>query len=114
MQECGEVVRDHHNAWRVAWACAETNAGFTAAKGIAQALARDLGARDEISFSPIDDNDGPWIPGRGAKILIGEIELGSFGEIDPFVSEKFGLKVPIHAGEFDVQALAEAIPDPLL
>ena len=114
VQECGEVVRDHHNAWRVAWACAETNAGFTAAKGIAQALARDLGARDEISFSPIEDNDGPWIPGRGAKIHIGEIELGSFGEIDPLVSEKFGLKVPIHAGEFDVRALAEAIPDPLL
>lgn len=114
IQECGEVVRNHQNSWRVAWACAETNAGFTAAKGIAQALTRDLGAREDISFKALDDNEGPWIPGRGAKILIGEIELGTFGEIDPRVSEIYGLKVPIHAGDFDLSALAEAIPDPLL
>ena len=114
IQECGEVVRDHCNAWRVAWACAETNAGFTAAKGIAQALVRDLGAREDISFEPLDDKVGPWIPGRGAKILIGNIELGTFGEIDPEVSEIYGLKVPIHAGEFDLRALTQAIPDPLI
>ncbi|MEC7462033.1 MAG: phenylalanine--tRNA ligase subunit beta, partial [Candidatus Thermoplasmatota archaeon] len=114
IQECGEVVRDHRNSWRVAWACAETNAGFTAAKGIAQALIRDLGAREDISFEPLDDNIGPWIPGRGAKILIRDIELGTFGEIDPQVSEIYGLKVPIHAGEFDLLALAKAIPDPLI
>jgi len=114
IQECGEVVRDHHNAWRVSWACAETNAGFTAAKGIAQALTRDLGAREDISFIPLEDKEGPWIPGRGAKMLIGEIELGTFGEIDPEISEIYGLKVPIHAGEFDLRALAEAIPDPLI
>ena len=114
VQECGEVVRDHQNAWRVAWACAETNAGFTAAKGIAQALARDLGAREEMLFVSLEDNDGPWIPGRGAKILIGNKEIGVFGEIDPAISELFGLKVPIHAGEFDVRALSDAIPDPLL
>ncbi|MEC9118484.1 MAG: hypothetical protein VX854_03015, partial [Candidatus Thermoplasmatota archaeon] len=94
--------------------CAETNAGFTAAKGIAQALIRDLGAREDISFEPLDDNIGPWIPGRGAKILIRDIELGTFGEIDPQVSEIYGLKVPIHAGEFDLLALAKAIPDPLI
>ena len=114
VQECGEVVRDHKNAWRVSWACAETNAGFTAAKGIAQALTRDLGSREDISFHPLDDHDGPWIPGRGARMLIGDIELGTFGEIDPKISALFGLKVPIHAGEFDVQALSNAIPDPLL
>ena len=114
IQECGEVVRDHNNAWRVAWACAETSAGFTVAKGIAQALIRDLGAREDISFEALEDKIGPWIPGRGAKMLIGKIELGTFGEIDPEVSEIYGLKVPIHAGEFDLSALAEAIPDPLI
>ena len=114
IQECGEVVRDHSNAWKVAWACAETNSGFTVAKGIAQALIRDLGAREDISFEALDDKVGPWIPGRGAKVLIGNIELGTFGEIDPEVSEIYGLKVPIHAGEFDLSALSEAIPDPLI
>ena len=73
-----------------------------------------MGAREDISFIPLEDKEGPWIPGRGAKMLIGEIELGTFGEIDPEISEIYGLKVPIHAGEFDLRALAEAIPDPLI
>ena len=84
---------------------AEIGTGFTGAKGIAQALMRDLGARDEIVSHPIEDGEGPWIPGRGAKIKVGDIFVGEFGEIDPTVSEKFGLKVPIQGGEFDVGAI---------
>ena len=114
VQECGEVVRNHTNRWRVSWACAEIGTGFTGAKGIAQALMRDLGARDDVSFHTIEDGNGPWIPGRGAMVKVGDIPVGEFGEIDPTISEKFGLKVPIQAGEFDVEALASSIPDPLL
>ena len=36
--ELGEVVSDSANSTRVAWACAEVGGGFTAAKGIAQAI----------------------------------------------------------------------------
>ena len=36
------------------------------------------------------------------------------GEIDPEVSELFGLKVPIHCGEFVVDALGRLIPDTIL
>jgi phenylalanyl-tRNA synthetase beta subunit len=75
---------------------------------------RDLGARDDVSFHTIEDGNGPWIPGRGAMVKVGDISVGEFGEIDPTISEKFGLKVPIQAGEFDVEALASSIPDPLL
>ncbi len=114
VQECGEVVRNHINRWRVSWACAEIGTGFTGAKGITQALMRDLGARDEVSFHTIEDGDGPWISGRGARVKVGDIFVGEFGEIDPAISEKFGLKVPIQAGEFDVEALSSSIPDPLL
>ncbi|GIT41365.1 MAG: hypothetical protein Ct9H300mP10_03750 [Methanobacteriota archaeon] len=32
-------------------------------------------------------------------------EIGQFGEIDPAVSHEFGLRSPIHAGEFDVEAV---------
>jgi phenylalanyl-tRNA synthetase beta subunit len=40
--------------------------------------------------------------------------VGCCGEIDPAISELFGLKVPIHCGEFDVDALGRLIPDPIL
>jgi phenylalanyl-tRNA synthetase beta chain len=114
--ELGTVVRDHHNATRVAWTCAEVGTGFTAAKGVAQALLRDLGAFSrelEVTFEPLED-DSAYLAGRGAKVLVEGQWVGCFGEIDPAVSETFGLKVPIHAGEFDVDKIAGIIPDPIL
>jgi phenylalanyl-tRNA synthetase beta subunit len=62
----------------------------------------------------VRENEGPWIKGRGAKIIIQGIEVGQIGEIDPNVSFEFGLRVPIQAGEFDVNALGKLIPDPVL
>ena len=88
---------------------------ISAAKGIASALLRDLGANlSEVKWEEINHKDGPWIKGRGAKVIIDDIEVGQIGEIDPIVSFEFGLKVPIQAGEFDVDALGRTIPDPVL
>ena len=104
--ELGEVVRDSGNSKRVAWACAEVGGGFTASKGVAQALLRDLGAEmSEGAFEPTEDSHGPWIVGRGARVMASGTEIGQFGEIDPAVSHEFGLRSPIHAGEFDVEAV---------
>jgi len=113
--ELGEVVSNSANSTRVAWACAEVGGGFTAAKGIAQALLRDLGAdMDEVVFEATEEEQGPWIAGRGARVLISGEELGQFGEIDPVVGYEFGLKSPIHAGEFDIEASGRLIPRPVL
>ena len=85
------------------------------AKGIASSLLRDLGANlSEVEWQGINQEEGPWIKGRGARVIIGGIEVGQIGEIDPKVSFEFGLKVPIQAGEFDVDALGRTIPDPVL
>ncbi len=116
--ELGTVVRNHHNTRRVAWACAEVGTGFTAAKGIAQALLRDLGTsvqEIEVSFEALSDDDGgPYLKGRGSKVILNGEWVGCFGEIDPSVSLEFGLKVPIQAGEFVVAALERLIRDPVL
>lgn len=115
VHELGTVVRDSHNTNRVAWACAEVGGGFSAAKGIASALLRDLGADlTQLRWTPINEEEGPWIKGRSAKITLNDVELGQIGEIDPNVSFQFGLRVPIQAGEFDVHALGQVIPDPVL
>ena len=116
--ELGTVVRDHHNANRVGWACAEVGTGFTAAKGMAEALMRDLGAYSReisVEYEPLTESDGgPYLAGRGAKVMVAGEWVGCCGEIDPTISELFGLKVPIHCGEFDVDALGRLIPDPIL
>ena len=115
VHELGTVVRDSKNKNRVAWACAEVGGGFSASKGIAMALLRDLGASlEQIKFEKVSEKEGPWIKGRGAKILIEGVEVGQIGEIDPNISFKFGLRVPIQAGEFNVDALGQLIADPVL
>ena len=114
--ELGTVVRDHHNRERMAWACAEVGTGFTGAKGMAQALLRDLGATNEeleATYLPIPEGEGPWLAGRGAFVSVAGEVVGSIGEIDPAVAELFELRVPIHAGEIDVETLARLIPDPV-
>jgi len=111
--ELSDVVRDSSNQPRVAWACAEVGGGFATAKGIAQALLRDLGTRiDEFTLERADG--GPWIPGRGARVTYEGREIGSFGEVSPKVLNEFGLKSPINAGEFDVVALSRIAPDSIL
>ena len=112
--ELGEVVRDSANSTRVAWACAEIGGGFTAAKGVAQAMLRDLGAdMGEVVFEATEAAQGPWIAGRGARVLVSGEELGQFGEIDPAVGHEFGLRSPILAGEFDIEVAGGLIPRPV-
>ncbi len=113
--ELGSVVRDARNQERGAWACAEAGSGFSTAKGMVQGLLRDLGASsDEVEFASTAPHLGPWIAGRGASVSIRGQVVGEFGEIDPLVSSAFGLKSPIHSGEFDLGALGELIPDPVI
>ena len=110
--ELGTVVRDHKNCSRLAFLVAERTGGFAAIRGRIQAFLRDLGASDyEILALP--DNEGPWLAGRAAKIILNGLHIGCFGEIDPNVGELFELKVPMNGAEFCLHEIAKAIPDPV-
>jgi phenylalanyl-tRNA synthetase beta chain len=113
--ESGYCVRDHKNISRVAWLVADHKAGFSRARGFTQILLRDLGADSTtVTWEVVEAGEGPWLAGRGARIKIDDRIIGEFGEVDPVVSEKFELSVPMHGGEFDLEALLRAIPDPVL
>ena len=113
--ELGVVVRSAKNEERGAWASAESGSGFTAAKGIVLAMLRDLGADNkDIHFEATRNGHGPWIRGRGSKIIVKGLEIGEFGEVSPEVSGSFGLKFPIHAGEIDLETVSRIIPDPVI
>ena len=110
--ELGTVVRGHKNCDRVGFLMAEKGGGFAAVRGRIQAMMRDLGA-SEYSIEPLPEGEGPWLSGRSAKVIIGNMWVGCFGEIDPSVSNEFELKVPINGAEFDVSLLNSALPDPV-
>ena len=112
--ELGEVVHGGDNKTRVSWACAESGAGFSTAKGIVLSLLRDLGAPpSSVSFEPVAEGRGPWINGRGARVLIEDYEIGEFGEVSPEIMSLFGLRTPIHAGEFDIDIISKMVKDPI-
>lgn len=110
--ELGTVVRGHHNSTRLAFLVAERSGGFAAIRGKIQAFLRDLGAQNH-EITPLSDNDGPWLAGRAAKVIVNGIHIGCFGEIDPNVAEQFELKVPLNGAEFSVDQILLAIPDPV-
>ena len=113
--ELGRVVVDHRNAWRLAWTQAAAKVGFADVRAQVQALMTELGAvEEEVRIEVPQDTSGPWLAGRAASVTIEGRLLGSFGEVDPAVSEAFELAVPIIAAEFDVVAVEAAIPDPVL
>lgn len=110
--ELGTVVRDHNNSDRVAFLVAERSGGFAAVRGRVQAFMRDIGAQN-YQIEKLADDEGPWLTGRSAKVIIDGLHVGCFGEIDPLISEKFDLRVPISGAEFSLTNLAESISDPV-
>ena len=110
--ELGTVVRDHKNTQRLAFITAERSGGFAAIRGRIQAFLRDMGA-SEVEIEPLPDNEGPWLAGRAAKVLIKGEWVGCFGEIDPSIGQTFELLVPMNAAEFDVDGLNRCLIDPV-
>ena len=110
--ELGTVVRDHKNSDRVAFLVAERSGGFAAVRGRVQAFMRDIGALN-YEIEKLPEGEGPWLTGRSAKVIIDGVHVGCFGEIDPHISEKFDLRVPISGAEFSLTNLAESIVDPV-
>ena len=51
------------------------------------------------------ENDGRFIPGRAAKVLVNNVEVGLFGEVHPQVLESWGCSMPAIMAEFDIDSL---------
>ena len=110
--ELGTVVGNHRNEDRLAFLTAERSGGFAAVRGRIQALCNDLGVK-EWNAEPLEEGDGPWLTGRGAKLLINSHWVGCFGELDPAITSQYDLRVPLNGAELDVSALMATIEDPV-
>ena len=97
---------------RLAFLTAERIGGFASIRGRIQAFLRDIGAENAV-IEALPANEGPWLAGRAARVLLNGEWVGCFGEIDPSISESFELLVPLNGAEFDVEALKLTITDPV-
>lgn len=110
--EVGRVVHDHRNRWRASLLICEADGGFARIRGITQAVMSDLQVVD-WSVTPTHPDRGPWLTGRGGRIEVDGTPIGCFGEVDPRVGDRFGLRVPMAGLELDVELMLDLIPDPV-
>jgi len=80
--------------------------GFFDLKGVVETLLERLNVEDE-SFEPTQHPT--FHPGRVARLLAGDVELGLLGELHPTVRDAFDLPAsPVCLLELDMEALTEA------
>jgi len=80
-------------------------ADYAEIRSTVDALLHDL----DLDVRVERDTDGPFvpmfIPGRVAKLLVGEERLGVLGEVAPEVLVKWGLDHPVVVAELDVELM---------
>ncbi len=80
-------------------------------KGVLQALFTELHL--DISYEPVEHPS--YRPGRTARLLLGETQVGVMGELHPLVVEQFDVQLedddqPVLAADIDLEALIAHIP----
>jgi phenylalanyl-tRNA synthetase beta chain len=84
---------------------------FYALKGVVEAIAASAGVA--IGFAPPDADAHPYlIPGRSAKLTLGDRDVGFLGELHPTVARDFDVSSGT-AAEIDLDALTAALPGPV-
>lgn len=82
--------------------------GFFDAKGIVQALLRELAIK-KVRFKVLEGDAASHLqPGRAAEVLAGGTTLGWIGEVHPLALADFDVKGPVAAFELDEKVLLGA------
>jgi phenylalanyl-tRNA synthetase beta chain len=89
------------------WLSATTthaNANFTEIKSALDAFMSNFGVEWQIK----ETTHPSFIEGRVGKVIIGGVEMGVVGEINPLVLEAWNLENPVAAFEVNLQKLLES------
>lgn len=90
----------------VSWTTRPQQVDFFDAKGIVEAVMRELRLDAGYDVASVSG----YHPGRTASIRVGEVVVGTVGEVHPAVREAFGLEdVPVAMAEMDLVALHGAL-----
>ncbi|MDR0523659.1 MAG: phenylalanine--tRNA ligase subunit beta [Candidatus Methanoplasma sp.] len=100
--EIGYAVRGGKASLRLCALSASSKAPFSEIKSISESVLREAGA--EFSLSPSDA--AAFVPGRGASVASGGMEIGFFGEVSPEVVTSFDLSHPVSMFEADLSRIA--------
>ncbi len=79
------------------------NVDFYDLKGVVENLLT-LANIPDVTFTACTD-DPAYHPGRCAKVLSGDVELGVFGQIHPVVAAGYGFTAPVYCGAVNLDTL---------
>jgi phenylalanyl-tRNA synthetase beta chain len=88
---------------KLAWALADKDANFTKAKQIMVFVLKAIG----LDYTFVEEDFGQFIPGRSARVKVGDQFVGFVGEVHPVVLENFGVDFPICSFELNISKLFE-------
>ena len=97
--ELGYVRKDSMEK-HLAFVYVDSSAGFALCKSLTDAILREMGIGD---YTVTEKEHGSFIPGRCARILHNNEEIGFFGEIHPKILENFQLGYPVVAMEIKIK-----------
>jgi phenylalanyl-tRNA synthetase beta chain len=92
----GEVVENKKTKTNLAAASIHSAASFSEIRSVVDAILREMIL--EPSIKPSDD--GAFLPGRGADLIVEGRSVGCFGELHPDIMNAFDLEQPVVALEF--------------
>ncbi|RUM34147.1 MAG: phenylalanine--tRNA ligase subunit beta [Archaeoglobus sp.] len=99
--EVGDVVINMENKLNLSACSTHARANFSEVRSLVQAVMREL----DLSWSVKECDDGAFIEGRCAEIVVDGLKVGVFGEIHPEVLENFGIPNPTVGFELDLSML---------
>ena len=79
---------------------------FFTLKGAVQAVLEALRIKD-VSYAAVSDNPS-YHPGRCARVMAGDRELGVFGQIHPLVAKNYGVDEALYCAELSFDGLFAA------
>jgi len=99
--EVGDVVVGMKNRLRLSACSTHAKANFAEVRSIIQAVMREL----DLNWEVAESDDGAFIEGRRARIVVNGKDVGVFGEVHPEVLEKFGIPNPVVGFEIDLSEI---------
>ncbi|NAS88175.1 phenylalanine--tRNA ligase subunit beta [ANME-1 cluster archaeon AG-394-G21] len=97
--EVGPVVLNIKEKYRLAAVSTHTNANFAEVRSVVDSVLKEM-YMDEVELS--ESEDGAFLAGRRAYIIVDGKRIGVFGELHPAVILNFGLDHPVVGFEVGV------------
>ncbi|MEM3390883.1 MAG: phenylalanine--tRNA ligase subunit beta [Archaeoglobaceae archaeon] len=99
--EVGDVVFGLKNRLNLCACIMNSKTTFSEIRSVVQAVMRELG----FGWKAVEAEDGAFIAGRQAGIVVNGENVGIFGEVHPEVLERFGIPNPVVAFELELTKL---------